>query len=332
MGITYYHSKEEKKTKGEKITEHGLSVIHTDFVDENGNPTGGKTGRLIYGTEEQRIESIEKEFTIHSGDFFFELESVKTLVEVYPLMYDVYDKAITKQIGEKLGIDVKGKTSEQLQSLYHFRIAQKLQYLKPEQKKEFIPDDLEKLMIVTSKNKMFLPRSKSFVNEMALIYLVAIFHAYITEIMHTVFKYHRSLLKSAKSDFSYSDIINQNNETMFEKLSHDYTKEIVNRGTKNLAKKFKFIFDFSLPAEDWEEFIERFERRNILIHNEGIPNEQYKKRFPQYASLRKLEITNEYLLKSFKLFERYVMRINNFFWKKYGESLYLEQMTKNNVI
>ena len=29
---------------------------------------------------------------------------------------------------------------------------------------------------------------------------------------------------------------------------------------------------------DWENFKERFYRRNILIHNSGMPNAQYRKK------------------------------------------------------
>jgi len=331
VGVTYYSSEIDKKRKSQEINKHGFSIIHCDFVDKKGKPTSGKSGRLIYGTEQDR-NSIEKQFTTPSGDYFSEFESVKTFVEVFPLMYEVYDRTLSTQLADKLGLDVKNMTSGEILSSYHHKLSQKLQYLNSEQKRDFVPDDVDKLMMTVSKNKMFLPRSKEFVNEMALIYLVAIFQAYVTEILQVVFKFNDSLLKSAETNFDYTELKNHDNEALLKKLSRAYTKEIVNRGTKNLSKQLKIIFDFKLPSNNWKEFSERFARRNILVHNNGISNQEYKSKYPEHSTLDKLEVSQDYLSKSFKLFSQYEMQINNFFWKKYGEPVYLEQMKTNNVI
>lgn len=329
MGVFYYHSKKEKEERKKEIKKRGLRLFHTDFVDEKGNPTSGTSGRLIFGTEEQEEKSTERKFTRPASIFFSELESIKTFMNVYPLMYENYEEFTTNELKKKIGTDSKDLTSNQLLSLYHFRLSQNLKYLSREQRNQYVPDEVDQLMIAVGKNKMFLPRSQSFVREMSLVYLISIFNGYIIKILYEVFRANKELLKLNSGKKNFHKIIDSKNEDFFEEELYEFiSKDLVGYGMENLSKEFKKFFGFEFKGNNWEKFSEYFERRNVIVHHEGIPSKRYKKKFPKYAKLEKLEISKEYLIQAIKSLESYQQRINGFFWSNYGEMKYLEEMSK----
>ena len=95
------------------------------------------------------------------------------------------------------------------------------------------------------------------------------------------------------------------------------TNEIINQDIEQVKAYFieRFNIDISKYVQ-WNKFKERFFRRNILIHNSGIPNELYRKK----TGLQEKEILTvdrKYLNESIKLFDNFANKLTSEFENKF---------------
>lgn len=327
MGICYYTTLKEKEEKIKELEKKGFKIFHTEFIDEQGNSTSGSSGQLVFATKEQQEKSIESRFVKPIHYFYSEVESIKTLTEMYPLMYDEYENFLFNKFPEQLGFDMMRKrTPEQLLSLYHFKQSLARKNLPKEKWNLIQQDDRDKALLVLSKNKMFLSNSENFVRNMSLIYLVTLFYGYFTTIIYEVFWHNQNLIELIPKDREIRKINDKNSEQFKQELIDFVDKDFTGQGIQNTAYMLKKYFEFEIKRDNFETLDEILERRNMLVHHEGKPNKRYRKKFPQNAKLAKLDVSQDYLLGGIKLFETYVSRINGFFWTQYGKPIYLKQM------
>ena len=85
--------------------------------------------------------------------------------------------------------------------------------------------------------------------------------------------------------------------------------EIVNKDIEEIQGYFqnKLNINFKEYCE-WKRFKERFFRRNILIHNSGMPNDLYRKRTGSKQKER-LTVSKEYLDESISIFEEVASKL-----------------------
>ena len=328
MGIYYYNSLKDKKVKIKDLQKKGYQIFYREFVDEQGNSTTGSKGQLIFGTKEQQEKSIEPCFTKPAQYFYLELESIKTLTDIYPLMYDQYQDYLFSKFPERLGFNIKNYSPEQLLSLYHFKQSLALKNLPREQRSLVKQDDGDKALLALSKNKKFLSNSQNFIREMSLIYLVTLFYGYLTTILYEIFRHNPDLIKLIPKAHPLRRINSIDKEEQFKLELYEFVdKEFSVYGIKKTSENLKKYFDFDFEGKNFEKLEECLERRNMLVHHEGKPNKRYRKKFPEFSNLTKLVVSQKYLLERIKIIEGYQVRINNFFWSKYGKPIYLKQMT-----
>ncbi|MCV0365657.1 MAG: hypothetical protein K5798_00125 [Nitrosopumilus sp.] len=150
----------------------------------------------------------------------------------------------------------------------------------------------------------FSKTTESFVKEMGLVYLITQFEEFLKDTLRLVYIKNPSILKSSKKievseliDIKdVEDIKNLAIENQIEDLLHEDIEEIASY--LNVKLKINLI-----KKKEWKEFAERFYRRNILIHNDGIPNKLYHKK-TNTKSKERLDITEKYFSKSLMLFEK----------------------------
>jgi len=239
MGVLYYNSPEEQKKLKTEIHDKKLEMFHTDHVNEKGEPTDGKSGRLIFGTSEQRKNTINVKFTKISGVFDEKLERIVRLNKVFPEMYDSHKKEKVRRLREVIGIDEEtqkklvqelkkmGRIKEDFDDLQELRMIY-FQFFQPPYTDKKIEELVKKFRIKSMADRivvddifdeMYLRREPIFVREMSLVYLVTSFKEYVKNISELIFKLNPHLFKSAKTSFSKKSQKTQLEEKMvFEEL------------------------------------------------------------------------------------------------------------------
>src|SRR5574339_245022 len=158
----------------------------------------------------------------------------------------------------------------------------------------------------------FFGDSENFLREMSLIYLITIFKAYVTDVLNYIFERLKNLLQFAIDTYNKK---NKSQINIHDKNSNnDIVRWVTENGIRELSKRLNEIFGFLLSKEkDWVSFIELFDRRNILVHNKGIPTKEYISAYNFPEKPNKLFVTQEYLFNSFEICKKYKEIINKQF-------------------
>lgn len=342
MGIVYSHSIEEEKELMKKMGSKKYTIFHENFLDENGNPTDGSVRQIIFGSEELRKKSINNRFTCPSSNFVFSIEKIKRLVELYPSFVDLYEKVKVKKFRELLQIDnisqqesilkellrefdlddsIPDGDLAQLTMIYGLRQSKdlsKLAKLTGENQFSFAPNELDLFMMRQSLDRLYLSREPEFLNEMILIYLTTIFKEYLKSILKEVFVLYPKLYVGSEPArchpmYTAGDGFNEKND--------------MPDSPKKLKRILEEIGGFDLKKQgfEWDLIEEKFLRRDVLIHSQGIPDADYKKKTAHTGDSRLLTDI-EYVKESIKTFEECHNIIKIFLWQKYGNLKFLEQM------
>jgi len=148
-----------------------------------------------------------------------------------------------------------------------------------------------------------------------LIYLVAIFKGYITDIVEEIFKIHPNIMKSTKPLSSKIKDIQFNHK----QNNSDFTEKIVryleSARYVDVANYFKtnFTIDLTKSGVESEKIIEIISSRNIHIHNKGIIDQRFCKNVMD-STLKKgtyKRITQNFLIDSIKNIDTIVKFIDS---------------------
>jgi hypothetical protein len=180
---------------------------------------------------------------------------------------------------------------------------------------------------------MNLMQGSNLIREMSLVYLVAVFENFLQKTLAFSFRKKHDALKTCQKNLSYEEIlkfddidaikeaviekeimiVNEDIEVVREyikkkfgidisKINDEYTKEIEDYTKRSLKLG-------SFEPVNWNNFKERFYRRNIIIHNLGMPNKLYKQKTGYQGKNEALEVSMEYLLESINIFCQIGMNI-----------------------
>ncbi len=336
MGVEYSHSDKEEKNLKKRIHEKNFSPFHTNFLDEKGNPTDGNIKQIIFGGEELRKKSINDRFTRPSSNFMMSIEQIKRLVELYPFFFDLYEaskikelrkllkindtsqqKIILKQLLKEgnLGNPLPNGDLAQLEMIHSLRQSEKLSQLAKitgKNRWSFAPNKLDNFIMQNGLDHLFLRREPEFFNEIILIYLTTIFKEYLRSILKEVFTLYPKLIEKTETKVRIDEI-------------PDNTDKIFKIFKNNLE------FDLEKYISKWKLIEEKFLRRNLLIHNNGFPDDGYRKKIG-YTDDSRLKTDTNYVKESLKTFEKSKTVIQNHLWKQYGNPKFLEQMNSVDIL
>ena len=333
----YSHSPEEEKELKKRIHEKKYSPFHTNFLDENGNPTDGSVRQIIFGGEELKEKSIAKKFYQPYHNFGRSLSSVKRLFELYPIFYELYEKDNVEKFMELLEINstediddaldkALGKTEWTGESfttdLGKLRTIAALRESKDafesakktgKYRNSNVPmTPLLGLMKESTTDMFNLYDEPEFLNEMILVYLVTLFKEYL-----------KSTLKEL-NDVCPNLIIDLQTKKSIELIPDDYLK---------VLKIFKNNLNFNLEKKipKWKLIREKFDRRNILIHYNGKPTPEYIKEYKNKDE-PKLKTDTKYVNDSIELFKIIIIPIQTYLWKQYVYEKFIEQMSSEDTL
>jgi len=331
MGIEYSHSTEEEVELKKRIHDKKFHIFHENFVDEKGNPTQGETKQIIFGTENLRKKSIGDIFTTETRSFDDLASKVKRLLDLYPIFYDLYEKNKIEQYMNELkikdvnqidkilkktlkGNNISSTPRTNLDKLDIILFLKQNEELSKQTKKigefglvNYPTSTIDKLTIEKIYDGLYLSKEPEFFNEMILVYLVTIFKEYLKSTIEAIFTICPELKNSSKT-----------------KIPLEPTPDKYG----NILTIFKNNLQFDLESEvsNWKIMEEKFLRRDLLIHSNGIPNEKYNEKTDN-ASFSSLKTNTNYLSRTLEIFRKVRTLINTFMWRNYVNPKFLEQMS-----
>lgn len=163
-------------------------------------------------------------------------------------------------------------------------------------------------------------RTFEFLWQMTIIYLITSFEDYLKKVLKLAYYYHRETLRSGKM-LTYESIVDlQTYDAIIEKIIDQKSNEFIDRTIEELGEKLEQDFHFPLFQEsDWRQFTEVFNRRHVIVHNNGWADEKYNLKTGNNTK-ESLVPTEEYVKNTLILFKEYSQKIHTFFSAKYPDS------------
>lgn len=165
---------------------------------------------------------------------------------------------------------------------------------------------------------VFASRTNSFIREMSLVYLVARFEEFVTEVLTTGFRARPEILKSSKKQVTYEEIFDAAQlPDIQDRIIGKEVSAIVEDGIDSVGGYLDTRFGFKWTSDpEWKQLRERFYRRNLVIHNNGRPNEIYRRKTGYRGKQEKLEVSQKYLTDSISLFGEFAKSLADHFASK----------------
>lgn len=229
MTVFYFQNKEERNNKEAEIKNKDFLIVTTEAIDKDGKTTTGKSGRIIYDTKNNVKESSFYKFTRTHSYIYRELSALLNFSQLYPEMYNVFEKHQQDDIKKETGAEKIDFTNSF--GIYQARIAMFRKNLGQEGMRYFQPQEIDEKLLSYSIFKEFLPKSLDFVKEVSLNYIISLFEIYVSRITEAV------LESSIKSNLISTD-----------KITSDFVRNIT-RSPESMKKLMKEVFDFDIVDE-----------------------------------------------------------------------------------
>jgi len=133
--------------------------------------------------------------------------------------------------------------------------------------------------------------------EMGVVSLVAFFEHFLREILGIVFKVKPEQLKSGQKDFSNEELFKfQSTAELKEAIIDSKTRSILRDDIDDVSDYLKKTFKYDITKNKrWFELRECIYRRNVIIHNNGVPDEIYSQKTNYSGPDYRLNTNDEYL-------------------------------------
>lgn len=162
-------------------------------------------------------------------------------------------------------------------------------------------------------------RIPQFIREMSLVYLVTSFEVYLSDILKLAFRARKEMLKTSKKNITYEEAISYPDlDSLLDGIIDKEIMELFSKNIDDIAKILRDRFGSKLnlqeQAEAWQRFREYWYRRNIIVHNNGVPNSIYNlKTKSNHDQNKRLLVEQNYLNIGFNLFESCAYMLHGFF-------------------
>lgn len=187
----------------------------------------------------------------------------------------------------------------------------------PEQISQFLSEQQQTLLRITSYSPMLM--------DMAFIYLVAIFDAFLTDILGNVLLQRPDTMKTSKKQLSYEDIIRLQAEGNL--INHLVQREVNELSYKSISEQTEYYNKrFNIRVEDSGVDVADLSQiraaRNILIHNNGIVNTIYLEVVPDspYKLGDRFYVTDEYWAIAHEKLSKVGKHLGEAFLSKFGDA------------
>lgn len=211
-----------------------------------------------------------------------------------------------------------------------------MKFLK-ENVKEIEDDNGEKRILVKSdestifktleRNASTSALASKIISESLFVSLISQYDAYLSRLLRAIFEIQPNLLNDSDKNLTFSQLVKM--ETIENAREFIIDKEIETVLRKSHSDQFGYLEKLigitlreKLPI--WQTFIEITERRNLLVHCDGVVSNQYLK----ICSDHKCKIDNvkvgdrlgakhEYFLSAYKCLYELATKLTHTIWRKY---------------
>ena len=164
-----------------------------------------------------------------------------------------------------------------------------------------------------------------FIREMCLTYLVSSFESLLSKILTAFYIYEPRALMTKKDEKNVNYELIFSSTDLSEIKEKIVKKEISNLLNKNIDQINRYLYQnhkIKLDGlSEWSDFREIFYRRNIVVHNEGNPDSDYRKK-TGYKESTKPPIDEAYLEKSFDVFRIF----SSFLFRSFYDEKYTHEV------
>jgi len=256
--------------------------------------------------------------------FDFNLRMLEELKKELPFLLEQYSKK-KQRYTKKVLAELDEQTRIDFESL-SYSIEEMQNMMKNVKDGKFLPpyEMTEDKMHILAQMLVTLPMTYLFdglVREMCLVYLITIFESLLENVLRITFERLPQCLSSSKTVTFEEVVANLKSNGILSVLINREIDEILRSDINKIEKYFleRFKMKMSTFVPDWSGFKERFYRRNIILHNSGIVNEDYKRKTGYEGEEKRLAVSENYLDESFQLFRLMSRRIFGEFCRKFGE-------------
>lgn len=171
-----------------------------------------------------------------------------------------------------------------------------------------------KNILYTISNKI---STDQFLQNMSIAYLIIIFEDFLAKNLKLSF-FNKPMMLKSETQLNFEEIINlKNYNSIIQEMIERKTKSIIKKDIKDLRKTLLEFFKLDLMNDnDWIRFTEIFYRRNVIVHNEGISDQEYSDKTKNPINVD-LTPDGNYIKESIIIFENFSKTISKFFEEKY---------------
>jgi hypothetical protein len=262
--------------------------------------------------------------------FYISLREIEELAKDIPFLLDQYKPKCDEDFDEKWKNFEEAKkanfkvTHEKLRPAGAWK-KYIIDILESDKIPDFLLEELKEVDAITELVVALPMKAKldDFLREMSLVYLITIFESYLESILRITFERYPECLSSSKTITAEEVVERIRVETSIldyfvEKEIDDVMRSDIEQINNFFAKKFKI--DMSKLSPNWKESKERFYRRNIILHNLGIINDEYKQKTGFTGEAIRLDVSKDYLQKSLDMFKTMGVSMGDEFKKKFDKS------------
>ncbi|MCJ7633778.1 hypothetical protein MUP77_15505 [Candidatus Bathyarchaeota archaeon] len=268
------------------------------------------------------MSSLASSYLLAIIPFDFNLRMLEDLEKELPFLLEQYSSKKQKLSREIIdGLDER--TKSEFRSLFHS--VDEMQSLTKNIKDGtfFIPQKLqvgdEDIFIEMLYAIPMIYMFDEFIREMCLVYTVTLFETLLEKLLRITFKKCPECLSSSKT-ITFEEVVgNLKNNAVLDALIKKEIDEVLRSDIGTIDKYFHDRFNIGISGyvPDWSEFKERFYRRNNILHNSGIVNDEYRRKTGYVGEEKSLIVSEDYLEKSFELFRLMSRKIMGTFYRKF---------------
>jgi hypothetical protein len=266
---------------------------------------------------------VKASYLIAVVKFDFSIRMLEDLNKELPFLLKQYSRKKQK-LSQKVLDGLDEKTKSEFKSLF-LSVEEMQNLMKNVKDGEFLPpyEMTENKRLILGEMLVTLPMTYVFdglIREMCLVYMITVFESFLENVLKITFEKCPECLSSSKS-ITFEEVVAnlKSNKEILNALIEKETDEVLRYDIEKIDNYFhkKFNIRISGYVPDWNEFKERFYRRNILLHNLGIVNEEYSRKTGYKGEEKRLTVSEDYLEKSFQLFRLMSQKIFGAFYRKF---------------
>lgn len=283
----------------------------------------------------ENVENIEKEFTDHISNLMDSIrkgiigkDSIRGILNHYLQKFDEVQNCAQTfiPVADEIETNNIHLRKQQIDELIKCQ-TEKLKNTDDEEIEENILEILHEICFEIEKLRTQIKvNQKSILIKSLFLNLFSIFDAFIGDLLKFIFLNKKDQLNRIEKTLSLKDIIDcKSIEEAFECI---IDKEIETLKRESYIKQFSLLeqkFDIKTlrKFDNWTSFVEISQRRNIIMHADGIVSNQYLSSCKEEnydlknVNLKdKLEIDIDYLNSSILIFKEIVFKLGQTLWRK----------------